>query len=470
MQKHRTPAELIVIAKPAPRPKGEGCEVPSVDGRVDDILRAHQLHSTPLREGQLGPSGFRKRSPDGARRPDGYRSLTGPKERLEAAASQLRGLSCVQAAYVRPGAELAGRYSPASALPVALPAAQLAGETPDFSDRQGHLDASPGVNARAAALRFGGALGANVQIVDVEWAWRFDHEDLRLRGRVEGGAPGQNFHHDDHGTSVLGVLVARRNKFGVDGMVPDARIGTVALPDFDGNPGSFSRPLAEVIRYAAGRLRRGDVLLLELQMPGPEANFTSNDDETGYIAPDWWPDVFLAVREATNDLGVVVVEAAGNGGVDLDSEIYGDEHREEYGFPGWWSNPFEGGANSSGAILVAAGNSEMQIPMTFSNVGSRIDANAWGDKVVTTGKGTLLNAGPTRKYALDFGGTSSAAAIVAGAIVAVQGARRYENKAPLTPSQVTALLRSTGTPPEGNYRIGNRPDVVQMIERALALP
>jgi hypothetical protein len=60
----------------------------------------------------------------------------------------------------------------------------------------------------------------------------------------------------------------------------------------------------------------GDIILIELHYAGP----TSSEyqvDQAGYIAIEWWPQNFDAIRYAVRK-GVIVVEAAGNGGENLD--------------------------------------------------------------------------------------------------------------------------------------------------------
>ena len=43
--------------------------------------------------------------------------------------------------------------------------------------------------------------------------------------------------------------------------------------------------------------------------------------QRGFIAIEWWPDDFAAIRYAVNR-GIIVVEAAGNGSNDLDDPDY----------------------------------------------------------------------------------------------------------------------------------------------------
>ena len=62
--------------------------------------------------------------------------------------------------------------------------------------------------------------------------------------------------------------------------------------------------------------------------------------------------------------------------------------------------------------------------------------------------------------------------MVAGALACVQGVLRAAGRAPLSPAQARTALRETGSPqspaPDGSLqRIGNRPDIGQLIEWAL---
>jgi hypothetical protein len=57
-------------------------------------------------------------------------------------------------------------------------------------------------------------------------------------------------------------------------------------------------------------------------------------------------------------------------------------------------------------------------------------------------------------YTTDFGGTSSAAPIVAGAAAVIQGVSLAQNGTPLGPKSVRDLLVSTGTP-QGSPALGN---------------
>jgi hypothetical protein len=111
--------------------------------------------------------------------------------------------------------------------------------------------------------------------------------------------------------------------------------------------------------------------------------------------------------------------------------------------------------------------------LEFSNFGYRVDAQGWGHEVTTSGFGNLQQGDDEdRWYKLDFGGTSAATPMVAGALASVQGILRAAGKPLLTPAQARELLRTTGSPQQdsdpgdgrpASQRIGNRPDILEMI-------
>jgi hypothetical protein len=123
---------------------------------------------------------------------------------------------------------------------------------------------------------------------------------------------------------------------------------------------------------------------------------------------EYFPDCFDAF-EAITRAGVIVVEAGGNGQMNLDSAVYGSR--------------FNRGWRDSGAIIVGASLSTARSPNTTTNSGSRIDVHAWGQNVVTTGYGDVRVFGPDTNqfYTTTFAGTSSASPIVAGAVLSIQG-------------------------------------------------
>ena len=322
--------------------------------------------------------------------------------------------------------------------------------TPSYEKHQGYLGPAPGgVNASWAWNERGGR-GDAVWFADIEGAWNAKHEDLpgdriRMLGRSM-----DDRGWEMHGTAVLGEVVSRDNRLGMLGIAPDvARVVTSSVADVSA---------AAAIDRAQAELRPGDVLLIELHAIGPRGRF---------LPMEFWDDVFDAIKIATAR-GVVVIEAAGNGAEDLDHEAY--------------KGKLDRRVRDSGAIMVGAGAPAMKdwtdrSRLDFSNYGSRVDVQGWGRMVATADYGDLQGCDATgRKYTSQFGGTSSASPIVAGAAVLLQSIMKTERRCTLAPARVRALLTETGSPqtdgPHGpaKQHIGPRPDVSRAVVRARELP
>lgn len=399
---------------------------------------------------------------------ENFFQVSAPMQALESLVEQLLQQPDVEAAYVAPPLQ-----PPVWDLTPLPSASSPASATPDLSPRQGYLDAAPaGVDARYAWTCAGGD-GAGVQIIDIEGGWQTTHEDLAAnQGGVVAGTPLTDQHWVDHGTAVLGEFSGDDNAFGVTGICPGANVRMIS---HNGNQAS------RAIKQAADLLNEGDIILLEMHRPGPAANFQLNATQQGYIAVEWWPDVYAAIRYATNK-GIIVIEAAGNGAENLDDSIYNTPAK---GFPADWSNPFARAAHDSGTILVGGGSPPAnthgrtwttdRARLDFSNYGSAVDAQGWGREVTSSGYGDLQGGSDRNKWYTDmFSGTSSASPIVTGVVGCIQGVRRAAKLAPLTPSDVRNIFRTTGSPQQdGSFgpatqRIGNRPDLKQILPIVLS--
>jgi hypothetical protein len=475
--------ELVVIAAPEAGLQALASGVRSDAGAETTSLNAVLARHGALMRPLFGLSEHRLRAnvagaltsdlvPDGMPALERFYHVDAADDRLETMATELLEHPLVEAAYVKPAGAL-----PAAVVEEIIAAAPLndmvpaPGDappaTPDFTARQGYLDAAPGgIDARYAWTVPGGS-GAGVRVIDCEWGWRFSHEDLlQNQGGVVAGTSSTD---TNHGTAVLGEISGDRNGLGITGIAPDAVISASSFND---------QPTAQAIRAAADRLGPGDIILLEIHRPGPR---TPNppQGQLGFIAIEWWPDDFAAIRYAVNK-GIVVVEAAGNGFQNLDDPIYS---QRPVGFPASWLNPFHVANPSSGAVMIGAGapppNTHGQnwgpdrSRLDFSNYGARVDAQGWGREVTSTGYGDLQGGMNTDLWYTDrFSGTSSASPIVVGAIACAQGVLRAQGRIPLSPARARDLLRSTGSIQQdapgrpATQRIGNRPNLRQLIAAA----
>lgn len=467
-----TPRELIVIARSDIELHATPSAVRSTRADVtplSNLLNAEGIRMQPL----FGASEARIRHATASATPTlpdlaSYYQVDAPDQRLDELAEKFRQLDTIEAAYVKPPGEPPVIAEASAAINTMSPLAQDAPPvTPDFNARQVYLDPAPaGIDARYAWTLPGGR-GAGINIIDLEWGWRFTHEDLnQIQGGVVAGDNTEALAYENHGTAVIGVFSADQNTFGVTGICSDAHVSAV----------SFSMPTAAAIRIAADRLRPGDIMLLEIHRAGPRFNYQVRTDQQGYIAIEWWPDDFAAIQYATQR-GILVVEAAGNGRENLDDAIY--ETRPP-GFPADWSNPFNRANRDSGAIIVGAGapppgthnadHGPDRSRLDFSNYGSCIDAQGWGREVTTTSYGDLQGGASRDLWYTDrFSGTSSASPVVVGALGCVQGVLRARSQTLLTPSSARQRLRTTGSPQQdaparpSAQRIGNRPNLRELV-------
>lgn len=358
---------------------------------------------------------------------DGYAAITVRDEASAAElAKELDARDDVETAYVEGGP---------------TPPPVNAGDDPR-SGNQGYLDAAPsGIDARWA---WGMTDGAGIGFVDLEQGWTLNHEDLAAAGITIISGVSQAYH--GHGTAVLGEVVAVDNTRGGVGIAPAASARVVSQYRT-----STSYSTAAAIISAADAMSPGDVLLLEAQT-------TAAGSSTSYLPVEVEQAVFDAIRDAV-DAGIVVVEAAGNGGNDLDD--WTDASGRHLLKPG------DDDFRDSGAIMVGAASSAApHSRLSFSNHGSRIDCYAWGQNVDTTGDGWTGTS--TTAYTGSFGGTSGASPIVTGAAVLLQSWRKARKGQPFDPATVRVWLSSainTASADPATDRIGVMPNLRAIFDR-----
>jgi subtilisin family serine protease len=342
----------------------------------------------------------------------------------------------------------------------AMPAGSASGSR-NFEPSQGYLyDAPNGIGAEEV-WSLAGAKGKGITICDIEGNWNRKHEDLPTGIPLLGGTVIDDLGWRNHGTAVLGEMVSIPDSRGCVGISHQAQ---AAVQSTIIN-GVFNT--AGAISNAASSLKAGDVILIELQATGPNGK---------YVAMQFWPDIFTAIKAAV-DKGITVVEAAGNGDENFDLAVFNGTGLQK----------------DSGAIIVGAGvpptnhvdfdgfggglpsYASLGVPRSrifFSNYGKIVNVQAWGWHVTTLGYGDAQGGDSENTwYTLRFSGTSSASPIVTGAAACLQGRAKAKNGAPLTPKKVRDILMSTGTPQQAGpgvpltQHIGPQPNLVEAMKK-----
>ena len=196
--------------------------------------------------------------------------------------------------------------------------------------------------------------------------------------------------------------------------------------------------------------------------------------QLGLVPVEWHSATWQAIRNAVAYAGVTVVEAAGNGNEDLDHPDYATGHHPFLDDPG----------SDSGAIIVGAGaspaswmadRSRLSNLSTLgyewgSNFGSRVDAQGWGDGIVTTGYGDLPLSGGGNENYTQFGGTSGASPCIAGACAIVaRYKQRFERRSTrwsCAARRAAAAAVQTSDVHPASEHIGKRPDVMKIFADA----
>lgn len=238
----------------------------------------------------------------------------------------------------------------------------------NYTSLQKYLNSAPeGIGSNYAKTVPGGN-GSAVRIIDLEYSWNINHEDLAraVNTKANNGTPADPFNDNNHGTAVIGELISTDNSYGVTGAVSGAQLSLV-------NTYNQERgwDIVGALQVAASRAVPGDVIIIEQQTWAPS-------NIGGYAPVEWEPAIYDAIKALTTN-GINVVEPAANSGHNLnDTSI--------------WGSTFPMGKPSSGAVIVGAGSAcsaPLRSRLSFSNHGSRVNLQGYGECVTTTGYGYL---------------------------------------------------------------------------------
>ena len=289
--------------------------------------------------------------------------------------------------------------------------------TPDLSTNQIYLGsaATNGYDIEYAWSKPGGS-GSQARLIDIEYDWTFDHEDLRMSTTNLLWGDRYAYFGRDHGTASIGISGALSNGIGMNGIIHNGSIRMIS-------PLSGSDyVMANAINQAVAFSTPGDVILLEQQ--------AWSDALGNYCPIEFYADVYSAIANATA-LGRIVIEPAGNGGFNLDDDA--------------WGGIFQRSTRDSGAVMIGAGTCRNRSRCDFSCYGSRLDIQGWGDwSVATLGYTNLYGSSETNSYTGGFAGTSSASALSAAIAAAIQSYARVNYGFYLQPLLMRSVLVQSG--------------------------
>lgn len=319
---------------------------------------------------------------------------------------------------------------------------------PDFRNKQDYLKAPDvkragyymgGVN-RESVDHYAGSAGEGVTIISTEiYPWNTHHLNLPPMSLSSGKTT--YVEKQDHDTASVGIMTAKDIGTGIRGISWKSRLGYAA---------SAHNNLYNLIPL----LKADDVVQIGVHVAG---GYPAGCQKDCWVAMESEP-AYYDVIKALTDKGVHVIEAAGNGNVNLDSP----------GFQG----EFDVNVRDSGAILAGAFCAKNGKKASFSTYGSRVTSSAWGCwDVVSTGYGDLYkNGGVNDSYTATFAGTSSSNPIIAGVVASLSGIAKA-NGITVTPRQMRQILAETGTPLANgdSAKVGTQPDMERAVARIMAL-
>lgn len=302
---------------------------------------------------------------------------------------------------------------------------------PNITPGQDYLLNKPGSLNVVTAWTDYGLTGAGQQVYDVEFNWNYTHKDLPLSVVDSPFYEGVPFDPKDpeilqpkfvqHGTAVVGIIGAKDNDAGLIGIAPAAKIWTA--PSAGGTFGLLLQIFTEFNAKAVVSSKIGGrVILVEIGVPPAEGVkcWEQIKDGTwqnnGCLPTEVYPENFEVIEDLTN-LGVVVVEGAGNGGKNLNTASLTASC-------GGSSGCKDLSKLDSGALMVGASMGADLAKAAWSNCGDRVNVFAWGNGVVTTGYGDYKAISVTddadHAYTAVFDGTSAATAQIGGVVLLLQ--------------------------------------------------
>ena len=248
-----------------------------------------------------------------------------------------------------------------------------------------------------------------------------------------------------HGTATLGVLFANENKFGVTGVVPDAKAFFFPTETFEAQGRlltAMTNAIYQLSSITAADPNPGNIIVLPISQNGQPLNTTAS------------PATAALITLGLN-LGVTFVLAAGNDSQEILPAVPGSEDAIIAG--GVWPGFQNIVAPASATVYPGLNYCRANLSNFSSEDDATVTVSGWAKGVCTLGYGdlfsgqnTAVSANPAvasyevnrlRTYTAVWGGTSAAAAQIGGVAALVQALAKqvYEGQ-PYSPSNINDVL------------------------------
>lgn len=302
--------------------------------------------------------------------------------------------------------------------------------TPSYAYLQAYHRVDSGVNMEYAWSK--GIFGQNITVFDVEYGVNTAHEKLVDQpitihdSMTISSSLSVDF--TEHGTAAIGVVCADQFDYGNIGMMHG--IASMTLVPESTEESGYNR--VKAVTNAIAKANTGDIIMYEMQAG------VGNSTEYG---PAEINNTIWNLTKGAVDAGIIIIAAAGNGNVDLDTDSRLSSYRSK---------------GDNGSIIVGAGSSDgLRNKLSFSTYGSRVNVQAWGQNVISAGYGSYSQVGGDFNQSYNmFSGTSSATPIVASCAIAIQSYFYSLTGGHLNCQQIRTILTTTGKP-QGDPQSGN---------------
>lgn len=248
-----------------------------------------------------------------------------------------------------------------------------------------------------------------------------------------------------HGTATLGVLFANNNKFGVTGIVPDARAFFFPTESFEAQGRLLTAMTNAIFQLSSITVtdpNPGNIIVLPISQNGQPLNTTAS------------PATAALITTGLNS-GVTFVLAAGNDSQEILPPVAGSEAAIIAG--GVWPGFQNIVAPASATVYPGLNYCRANLSNFSGDDSATVDISGWAKGVCTLGYGDLFSGQNTavstnpavasyevnrlRTYTAVWGGTSAAAAQIGGVAALIQALAKqvYEGQ-PYSPSNINDVL------------------------------